>query len=141
MSTDAPDQSSDQPRDLDAVDAPAPRRGAHPVLVYTVLRTLVLIVTGGLLYLVGVRGVWLLLFAFLISGIASIFVLDRRREAAAGGVVEAVQKVNNKIETSASAEDALVADAGSAAARDAIPADDDLADLEPDDRPLDDRDR
>lgn len=157
---------------------PAPakgRTGAHPVLVYTLLRIAVLAGTGAVLYLLGLRGFWLLLFAFLLSGIASIFLLNRTREQAAGGVVNVVQKVNQRIESSAAAEDALVAQAAAPsaqpaeqaateateateaagdaeqradgtvdraaeraaadrAARNAIPADDDLDHLEPDDR-------
>ncbi|MGE0817074.1 MAG: DUF4229 domain-containing protein [Candidatus Nanopelagicales bacterium] len=88
-----------------AVDAPA-ERGGHPVLVYTALRFLLLAVTAGVLYLLGLRNILLLLvFAFLISGVISVFALNRRREVAAVEVVSAVQKVNARIDESARAED------------------------------------
>jgi hypothetical protein len=153
---------------LPAADAPEPR-GAHPVLVYSLLRLLILAITVGVLWLLGLRQpLLLLLFAFLISGVVSVFALDRRREVAAVEVVTAVQKVNQRIDSSASAEDAAVDAAhgeqpaasgkfpgangdgtGDAAATSAaqapaagrparsreIPADDDLDDLEPTDRP------
>ena len=61
------------------VPEPAPA-GAHPVLVYTLQRLALLMVVGGLLYLVGVRDLWLILFAFLISGVISAVVLSRSRE-------------------------------------------------------------
>jgi hypothetical protein len=123
-------------------EAQPARRGAHPVLVYTLQRVLVLIGTAAVLYLLGLRDpMWLLLFAFLISGIVSIFVLDRSREAAAGGVVGAVQKVNSRIEASASKEDDLVDGAAGGApspapSKPGIPADDDLDEFAPhDDKP------
>ncbi len=156
-----------------APDTAAAPRGAHPVLVYTGLRLLLLAVTAGVLWLIGLREpLILLVFAFLISGVISVFALDRRREVAAVEVVSAVQKVNQRIDESASSEDALeddLADLGPAAdraesgpgdtgaaaaptgafpgangapaapaskpSRREIPADDDLDDLEPTDRP------
>lgn len=128
--------STDQP----GAEAPQARTGAHPVLVYSLLRFVVLLGTGAVLYLLGLRGVWLLLFAFLLSGIASIFILDRRREAAAGGVVTAVQKVNQRIESSASAEDALVAGAGPAPGAAAPASNDDDAEQQAADASTVDRD-
>lgn len=162
---------------LPAADAPGPR-GAHPVLVYSLLRLLILAITVGVLWLLGLRQpLLLLLFAFLISGVVSVFALDRRREVAAVEVVSAVQKVNQRIDSSASVEDAPPAageqpasggvfpgangagtagpanrtgtpdtaaagstgDHAAAPTRPArsreIPADDDLDDLEPTDRP------
>ena len=81
--------------------------GGHPVLVYTGLRLLLLAVTAGVLWLIGLRQpLILLVFAFLISGVISVFALNRRREVAAVEVVSAVQKVNQRIDASASAEDA-----------------------------------
>jgi hypothetical protein len=121
----------------DASEEPV-RRRVHPVLVYTLQRILVLVGTAAVLYLLGLRDpMWLLLFAFLISGVVSIFVLDRSREAAAGGVVGAVQKVNSRIEASASKEDDLVdaAPAQPSSSRKAVPADDDLDEFAPSDEP------
>jgi hypothetical protein len=75
------------------------------VLIYTGLRVLLFLGVGAVLYLVGLRGVWLLLFAILISGVISAFVLNRVREGAAFGITSAVRKANRRIEESARAED------------------------------------
>ena len=80
-------------------------RGAHPVLVYTLQRFALLVVVGALLYLVGVRDVWLILFAFLISGVISAFVLSRSREGASYGITTAISRINARIDESARAED------------------------------------
>lgn len=147
--------SQDEPATADQTPAAS---GGHPVLVYTALRLLLLVITAGVLYLFGLRNILLLLvFAFLISGVISIFALNRRREVAAVEVVTAVQKVNQRIDESAKAEDvpdddldasgtpvaaadtsdssddAAPGRAAKPAKRD-VPADDDLDDLEPTDR-------
>jgi hypothetical protein len=83
---------------------------AHPVLVYTVLRIAVLAVVGGLLWLVGVRGIYLILFAFLVSGVISAVALSRRREGAAYGITRAVRSANARIDASSRAEDVDDAD-------------------------------
>ena len=83
----------------------SPPTGAHPVLVYTLQRLALLVVVGGLLYLVGVRDLWLILFAFLISGVISAVVLSRSREGAAYGITTAISRVNARIDESARAED------------------------------------
>ncbi len=158
------DDTTPTPDETPAGDA-VTTNGGHPVLVYTLLRLLILGLTTGVLYLLGLRQpLILLVFAFLISGVISIFALNRRREVAAVEVVTAVQKVNQRIDSSAASEDAAAAEAlgdqpaasgafpgangtgtGDAAepavstgrparSRD-IPADDDLDDLEPTDRP------
>ncbi len=77
----------------------------HPVLVYTTWRLAIFIVVLVVLYLVGLRDVWLIVFAFLLSGIASIFVLNRRRQQAVGGLTSVFRKVNDRIDASATAED------------------------------------
>lgn len=50
------------------------------VLRYTLLRVFVLAVVAALLWLVGFRGYLLLLVAFFVSGIISVFVLNRSRD-------------------------------------------------------------
>lgn len=50
------------------------------LLKYTVMRLGLLVVTGGVLWLVGLRGWLLLLLAFLVSGVISIVVLNRARD-------------------------------------------------------------
>lgn len=89
----------------DATAPAAAPAGPHPVLVYTLLRAGVLVAVGAVLYLVGLRGAWLLLFAFLVSGVVSAFVLSRPREGAALGITRAVRGINERIDASARAED------------------------------------
>lgn len=89
----------------ETAQAAAPSFGRHPVLVYTLQRLGVLIVVGAVLYLLGLRGVWLILFAFLVSGVISAFVLKGAREGASYGITGAVTRVNRRIEESARAED------------------------------------
>lgn len=79
--------------------------GAHPVVIYTLKRLLLLLVVGGLMYVVGLRGVWLILFAFLVSGAIAMVVLKGSREGAAYGITHAVKKVNDRIDASSRAED------------------------------------
>lgn len=94
---------------VSAVDAPEVGAGAlarqHPVVVYTLLRVGMLVAVGAVLYLLGLRGVWLLLFAFLVSGLVSAFALSRPREGAALGITRAVKGVNARLDASARAED------------------------------------
>ena len=87
-----------------AADA-APGFGAHPIVLYTVKRFLLLVVVGAVLYLVGLRGVWLILFAFLVSGFIAMIALRGSREGAAYGITHAVKKVNDRIDESSRAED------------------------------------
>ncbi|ACZ83604.1 DUF4229 domain-containing protein [Streptosporangium roseum] len=54
----------------------------HPVFVYTASRLGLLIVTIGVLYLLGLRQPLILLIAaFLVSGVASYVLLSKQRDA------------------------------------------------------------
>lgn len=81
-----PDQNNTvQADDASTIEpgAPAPEVTPGAGLRYAVLRLLMLVTVGGVLYLVGMRG-WALLFAaVIVSAIASYFVFMRQREAAA----------------------------------------------------------
>lgn len=88
--------------------APVPAAGSHPVLRYTLMRFGLLLAVGAVLYVLQVRGVWLLLFAFLISGAIAMVALNRTREGAAYGITSAVRGINERIEASKTAEDDLV---------------------------------
>lgn len=92
-----------------SIDAPAVGDGAmarqHPVFVYTMLRIAMLAAVGAVFYLVGVRGVWLILFAFLVSGLISAVVLRRPREGAVLGFASAYQGINARIDATTRAED------------------------------------
>ena len=61
----------------------APGFGAHPIVLYTIKRFLLLVVVGAVLYLVGIRGVWLILFSFLVSGFIAMIALRGSREVRA----------------------------------------------------------
>lgn len=88
----------------DATSAPSAAQ-QHPVLVYTTWRIAIFIVVLVVLYLVGLRDVWLLVLAFLVSGVASIFLLNRRRQNAVGGFSSVFSKLNSRIDASTRAED------------------------------------
>ena len=95
--------------EVSSVDAPEVGDGAparqHPVFVYTMLRAAMLVAVGAVLYLVGVRGVWLILFAFLVSGLISAFALRNPREGAVLGFTSAYQGINARIDATTRAED------------------------------------
>lgn len=74
-------------------------------LRYSTLRFLLLLASGAVLYLVGLRGLPLLLLAFVVSGIASLFVLDRQRDALGSSVGGFFSRLNARIDASARAED------------------------------------
>jgi membrane protein implicated in regulation of membrane protease activity len=69
-----------------------------PLLRYTLLRLLLLAVTGGVLYLVGLRDVWLLVAAFLISGAISLVALSRYRDAVSMSISARQEAINRRIE-------------------------------------------
>jgi UPF0716 family protein affecting phage T7 exclusion len=77
----------------------------HPFLVYTALRLLVLLVAGGLLYLIGVRGILLILLAFLISAIASYVLFAPQRDRVGQRMGGFFGRMNERIEESKRAED------------------------------------
>lgn len=74
------------------------------LLKYTLLRLGLLAVTAGVLYLVGVRDWLLLLLAFLISGLVSIFALNRARDNVSVSLATRRDTINERLEQS-SAED------------------------------------
>jgi hypothetical protein len=98
----------DTPPDA-AADAPEAGSGSmarqHPVFVYTLLRVAMLAAVGAVLYLAQLRGVWLILFAFLVSGVLSAFLLRNPREGAVLGFTSAYQGINARIDASSRAED------------------------------------
>lgn len=76
------------------------------VLRYTALRFLLFAVTAALLWIVGFRGLWLLLFAILISGIASLFILNRSRDAMSAALVNRTERLKRRRAERVAAEDA-----------------------------------
>ena len=55
-------------------------------LAYTTARILLLVISMIVLYVVGARGLLLLLLAFLVSGIASFVLLSRQRDKMSGAL-------------------------------------------------------
>ncbi len=67
------------------------------LLKYTLLRLALLAVTAGVFYLVGLRD-WVLLFAaFLVSGVISIFVLNRARNEVSTSIASRQQRINQRM--------------------------------------------
>lgn len=75
------------------------------LLFYTLLRILMLVSVGGLAYALGMRGILLLIVAFLGSGIISYFVLDRIRNNAGRQLGGFFHRINDRIDTATRAED------------------------------------
>ncbi|HET6686279.1 MAG TPA: DUF4229 domain-containing protein [Jiangellaceae bacterium] len=75
-------------------------------LRYTLLRVLLFLVVAALLWIVGIRGVWLVLFAILGSGIISVFALSRSRDAASVVLANRMSKIKSRMAERTAAEDA-----------------------------------
>jgi hypothetical protein len=97
--------------------APVPAVGSHPVLRYTLARLAILAVVAAVLYILGARGLLLLVFAFLISGLIAMVALKNTREDAAYGITSAIRSANAKIDAGSAAEDASLDAAQAAAAQ------------------------
>jgi hypothetical protein len=80
------------------------------LLRYTVLRVLVFLATAGILWLFGLRGWWLVLFAILLSGFVSIVVLSRSRDAASTEISERLSRNRDRAETSEPAKNSSEVD-------------------------------
>lgn len=82
----------------------------HPFLVYTGLRIVLLLVTGIVCYVLGARGIGLIILAFLISGLVSFIVLVPQRDRVGTRVGGYFRRLNDRIEESKRSEDDLVDD-------------------------------
>jgi hypothetical protein len=81
-------------------------------LAYTSARILMLVASLILLYLVGIRGLLLLLLACLVSGLASFVVLSRQRDRMSGALIGRlkngrgrVSSFRSRLDEGAAAED------------------------------------
>lgn len=83
-------------------------------LLYSGLRLLLLIVVGGLAYSLGARGLMLLVLAFVVSGVLSIFVLRRPRSELGTDMGGFFRRINDRIDAATAAEDAPLEQAGEA---------------------------
>jgi membrane protein implicated in regulation of membrane protease activity len=71
------------------------------LLKYTALRLALLAVVAGVGYLLTLRG-WVLLFvSFLVSGVISIFVLNRARDEVSASLAARQQTINARLDESA----------------------------------------
>jgi hypothetical protein len=104
---DAPHEQAAVPEDVGAV-AQGSFTARHPFVVYTTLRFGLLVVAGAVCYLLGARGIVLILGAFIASAIVSFIVLAPQRDAVGQHTGSYFRRLNDRIEASKSAEDELV---------------------------------
>lgn len=72
---------------------------------YSTLRLALLIAVGAVLYLLGLHGVWLLAVALVLSGVLSLFVLDRQRDDLGRSVGNVFTRINERIDANTRSED------------------------------------
>ena len=77
-------------------------------LVYYLARLALLAIFLGAGYLVGLRGFLLIVVGFVVSAVASLFLLDSLRDDVSSGVFTAKQKINKRIDAATAAEDAWI---------------------------------
>lgn len=75
------------------------------LLKYTLLRLALLGVTAGVLYVVGLRDWLLLLVALLLSGIISIFALNRARDEVSTSLTTRRTTIERRLDEAGSAQD------------------------------------
>jgi hypothetical protein len=75
-------------------------------LRYTALRLLLFVVVAALLWIIGIRDYWLLLFAILVSGGLSLFVLSRSRDELSASLVNRRERIRQRLAERTAAEDA-----------------------------------
>lgn len=76
------------------------------ILLYTLSRVgLFLVVFLPLQLFTPLRGLFAALIAIAASGLISIFLLNRQRDAASGGIHSVFSRINQRIDSSRSAED------------------------------------
>jgi hypothetical protein len=80
--------------------------GSMALLRYTLLRVLLFLVVAALLWIAGMRGFWLLLVAIFASGVVSVFVLSRSRDAASASLANRASQVRWRMHERTAAEDA-----------------------------------
>jgi cell division protein FtsW (lipid II flippase) len=74
-------------------------------VAYTSARILVLVVVLGVLYLVGARGWLLVALAVLVSGVASLVLLSRQRDAMSGVITSRLSNFRQRLDEGTRRED------------------------------------
>ncbi len=90
-----------------STEAPSPDGPRHPIVLYTLARIALLLVTAGLLYLVGARSWLLVLLALIISGLVSYLVLGSLRDAMSTRMDRRMAAARERREAATRAEDDL----------------------------------
>ena len=75
------------------------------VIFYTFLRLVILLSFLAVGYLVGLRGLTLIVISFLLSGIISLFVLNKSRDQFSKSIYNLGKKINKRIDAAAEKED------------------------------------
>lgn len=75
-------------------------------LIYTLARLGLLALFLAVGYFAGLRGFALIIVGFLVSAVASLFLLDALRDRVSSGLFNTKQKLDQKIDAAAAAEDA-----------------------------------
>jgi cyanate permease len=74
-------------------------------LAYTSARILLLVVVLGVLYLVGARGLLLVALGLVVSGIFSLVLLSRQRDAMSGAITSRLSGFRQRLDEGARRED------------------------------------
>ncbi|MFI0433826.1 MAG: DUF4229 domain-containing protein [Candidatus Nanopelagicales bacterium] len=80
----------------------------HPFVLYTAARIALFVGVGAVLYLIGARGLVLLLFALLVSGLLSFVLLGRLRDAASLRYSERSARRRERQQEKVNAEDDIL---------------------------------
>jgi sensor domain CHASE-containing protein len=75
------------------------------VLIYSLSRLALFAATAGVLFLVGFRGFLVLALAILISGVISLVLLSRQRDAVSSAVTERASRIQRGLAEGAARED------------------------------------
>lgn len=74
-------------------------------MVYTALRVAVFVAAAALLAVLGARGLLLIGGALLVSGLASLPLLSRQRDAVSVALVRRGERIRSRLDAGAAAED------------------------------------
>jgi hypothetical protein len=77
----------------------------NPFISYTLARLGLLVITLGIGYLLGLEGPWLIILAFLVSGLLSLVLLNNQRAQLGGRISGYFSRINQKIDANTRKED------------------------------------